>query len=121
MYFVIGFVLVLSVIIRIAVGKTNHERIREYLGVRKCEVIKIKWSPFGVGWIGERDSVIYEVTFRTSAGLVKTQMCKTGVLSGVYFCDVEPDWLSPVDVREKYLEEENARLKDEIQRLKSEK
>lgn len=78
-------VIAVMVLIRLLVGRLNHNRIREYIAGRGGRVLDIQWNPFGPGWYGERDSVIYSVRYKDEKGNVKEADCKTSLFSGVYF------------------------------------
>ena len=83
--FVIIAVVGLTVLIRLVVGRLNHDRIREYIADQGGKVLGITWRPFGNGWFGEKDSVIYDVRYQDREGNVHSATCKTGMFSGVYF------------------------------------
>ena len=74
-----------ALLIRLFVGRLNHNRIREYIAGQGGTVLGITWRPFGNGWFGEKDSVIYDVRYRDREGNVHSATCKTGMFSGVYF------------------------------------
>ncbi|MCL2348423.1 MAG: hypothetical protein FWC50_09200 [Planctomycetaceae bacterium] len=90
------------------------------------------WSPFGKGWLGEKDSRIYELTYEDAEGNLHEATCKTSMLSGVYF--TEDRIVRKRQQREKHdsqntplsheenevsLQEENRRLREEIERLQN--
>ena len=78
-------IIVFAILLRLGIGVLNHARIRSYVAGQGGEVLHIKWHPFGAGWFGEKDSVIYEVRYRDREGNVRLANCKTGLFSGVYF------------------------------------
>ena len=81
-------VVVLVVMVRLLIGRLNHARIREYLQDKEdARDIVITWKPFGAGWFGEKDSVIYQVQYTARNGDVHEAVCKTGMFSGVYFTE----------------------------------
>ncbi len=82
---IVPVMIALAVLIRLWIGGMNHNRIRGYIANQGGEVLGIKWKPFGAGWFGEKDSIIYEVRYRDREGNVRNATCKTGMFSGVYF------------------------------------
>lgn len=95
----------------------DSDRVESYLGERGGQLLEKRWSPFGRGWYGDTNRV-YEVRYLDRDGNEHQATCKTSLFSGVYWTDDEivkyakrPDAARP-------LEEENARLRQEIQRLK---
>lgn len=81
-------ILVLVIVLgggRLLIGVLNHSRIRNYIESQGGTVIEIAWHPFGHGWFGEKDSVIYDVRYKNRQGDVIAATCKTGLFSGVYF------------------------------------
>lgn len=82
---IILLVVIVVIAIRLVAGHLNHARIRDHVGTNGGSIIDITWQPFGPGWYGEKDSVIYEVRYRDREGNVHDAFCKTGMFSGVYF------------------------------------
>lgn len=82
---ILPVVIAAAVLIRLVAGKLNHARIREYITGQGGTVLGITWHPFGNGWFGEKDSVIYGVRYRDREGNIHDATCKTGMFSGVYF------------------------------------
>lgn len=81
--------LVVAILVFIAIyaglWSLNHSRIRGYIEARGGETLDIRWKPFGAGWFGEKDSLIYQVRYRGRDGNIHEALCKTALLSGVYF------------------------------------
>jgi len=48
-------------------------------------VISVKWAPFGYGWFGEKDAIIFKAKYQDETGMTHTTYCKSGIFSGVYF------------------------------------
>ena len=65
----------------------DADRITIYLSERNCTLIEKKWQPFGPGWFGEKDSRIYEITYRDAQGDIHHAYAKTSALSGVYLTE----------------------------------
>ena len=84
-FLILFFLVAATILIRLFIGQLNHARIREYIENNNGEVLGITWTPFGSGWYGERDSVIYQVRYKDGEGNVRQATCKTGIFSGVYF------------------------------------
>jgi hypothetical protein len=84
----IGLVFILligvAIMIRVMAGSFDGERIERYLHERGYELIDKSWEPLGPGWFGEKDSRIYEVTYRDEKGNIHRAHVKTSMLSGVY-------------------------------------
>ena len=79
----IGFIVV-AVLIRLAAGSFDGERVEQYIRDMDCELIDKSWDPFGPGWFGEKESRIYEIVYRDRDGRVHRAHVKTSMLSGVY-------------------------------------
>lgn len=86
---IVFFILVvlIAVVIRLAAGASDHERINEEVARRGGTVTGITWEPFGKGWFGEKNERIYKVAWRDKDATHRTAWCKTSMLSGVYFSD----------------------------------
>lgn len=65
----------------------DRKRIHDHLHSRGDELLSLELDPFGPGWIGERDSQIYQVTYRDRNEKVHRAYVKTSILSGVYFTE----------------------------------
>lgn len=76
-----------AVLVRIAAGSADHERIYDEIARRGGTVTGITWEPFGKGWFGEKNDRIYRVSWRDAAGQARTAWCKTSMMSGVYFSE----------------------------------
>ncbi|HWZ42248.1 MAG TPA: hypothetical protein VNW97_02170 [Candidatus Saccharimonadales bacterium] len=71
-------------------GRADFERIIDYVTGGGSEVVDIVWKRFGEGWLGSGNQRIYEVTFRLSDGHIRTAMCKTSWLGGIYWSGGAP-------------------------------
>ena len=121
---VIVFIIV-AVIIRLAAGGMDQDRVRDYVASQGGRVIESNWAPFGKGWFGEKGDRIYEVRFVDRDGNEHHAHCKTSMLSGVYFTEdritryasrPEDDYAGGDHVAA--LEDENRQLREEVQRLR---
>ncbi len=130
------------IVFRLLLGKWNHWRIREYIAGQGGSVHSIQWNPFGAGWFGEKDSIIYFVNYRDSEGNSHEAHCKVGIFSGVYFSnDIVKLRATPrrsavkqqnqpavqdariptgIDLDYNSLLNENRKLKEEVKRLNDE-
>lgn len=119
--FIIPAVIVVAIMIRLIAGNMDHERIRAYVEQRGGKVIEIIWTPFGPGWFGGGKERIYQVRYRDHEGNIHDAYARTNMWSGVYFTEdyIRQRSRTPIDECEvESLEEENARLRAELDRLK---
>ena len=124
-------VILLSVVIgiRVVLDRVDRGRIRAYVADRDGYVEEIRWDPFGYGWFGDPYNRIYRVTYVNRKGNRHVATCKTSILAGIYWAeDVKVSSASPpaeprntaqdFDEEVWRLKEENARLQDEIERMR---
>jgi len=114
----------LSLVFRLGAGSMDDGRIREHIEQAGGQVRSIDWAPFGQGWFGSKNERIYEVVYEDAASNVHRAYCKTSALAGVYWTEdtiIEPAKTQATDstAGAKDLAEENRRLREEIERLKS--
>jgi hypothetical protein len=123
--FVFAGAIALAILLRLMAGGLDHQRISDYIQSRGGKVVSCHWSPFGLGWFGEKNDRIYEVTYLDGDGNQHQASCKTSFFSGVYLS--EDTVVSPakgrvdrpqVDRTVLELAEENRRLREELERLK---
>jgi hypothetical protein len=120
-FLIIPLVIAVVIAIRIGAGSLDHHRLRSYVEERGGEVIEINWAPFGPGWFGGNKERIYHDRYLDRDGNEHEAYAKTNMWSGVYFTEDRITRYSepPVDKEEvESLEEENARLRAELERLK---
>lgn len=123
-----GFILIpvfiiIAIVIRLAAGGMDHDRIRQYVEERGGTVMDSVWSPFGPGWFGEKSDRIYGVRYLDKDGNEHQAHCKTSLFTGVYFTEDQivkyaapnTPGLAPT---ENALEAENRRLREELERLR---
>lgn len=117
----------LAIAIRFIAGMTDSDRVRNYIAQQGGELLDKQWKPFGRGWMGEKDSRIYQITYSDRDGNIHEAFCKTSLWSGVYLTDdhiIEYAQARPVamtiDNRREIedLKTENERLKRELQRAR---
>jgi hypothetical protein len=111
--------IIIVIVIRLAAGGLDHDRVRQYVESRGGRVIEANWSPFGPGWFGEKSDRIYAVRYLDRDGNEHQAYCKTSMWTGVYFTEDQiiryadrPAGAKPA------LEEENRRLREELNRLR---
>jgi hypothetical protein len=121
-----GIVLVILVVIGIAIafrllaGSMDRERIRGYVENRGGKVIEATWAPFGPGWFGGSKERIYQVRYLDHDGNVHEAYARTSMWTGVYFTEdqIIQHGKPPIEEEKvESLEEENARLRSELERL----
>ena len=117
---VIVLVVVAAIVIRVMAGGMDHDRVRQYVELRGGRVMDANWAPFGKGWFGEKSDRIYQVRFLDQDGNEHEAHCKTSLFSGVYFTEdrIVRHAQRPADQAAMTLEEENRRLRDEVERLR---
>ena len=79
---ILGFLLI-ALPIRFLLGVCDHHRVAEYFEERVCELLKMKWEPFGPGWWA-RGSRIYKVSYCDAEGSIHVAYSKTSIWGGVY-------------------------------------
>ena len=118
----IGFI-VLAIVIRLLAGGMDGDRVRSYIEQRGGRLLSSGWAPFGKGWFGEKSDRIYEVRYLDRDGNEHEATCKTSLFTGVYFTEDrivsygdEPRSVTRDDSRLSLLEQENRRLREELNR-----
>ena len=80
--FVVGFG-----VFRVAIHFVNKNAIATAARAKGWKRIEIKWAPFSPGFLFENGERHYRVTFTDKDDCRKTRLCKTGMLTGVYWRD----------------------------------
>ena len=115
----IPLVLVIALVIRLAAGGLDHDRIKRYVEDRGGQVLDANWAPFGPGWFGEKSDRIYGVRYLDPDGNEHEAHCKTSFWTGVYFTeDRIVRYAERPAPPERELEAENRRLREELERLR---
>lgn len=120
---IVFLVVGLALMFRLFAGSLDHNRVEDYIASRGGRVLEKHWNPFGRGWFGEKDSRIYSVRYQDREGNVHEATCKTSLFSGVYFTEDRIVGTGERAVAGRQigdLEEENRRLREELQKLKRE-
>ena len=120
-FLLIPIAIFVAIAFRFAAGSMDHGRLRSYVEARGGEVIEINWAPFGPGWFGGNKERIYHVRYLDRDGNEHEAYAKTNMWSGVYFTEdrIVRYGKPPIAEEEvESLEEENARLRAELERLK---
>jgi len=112
--------------IRMIIGVLNHSRIRDAIEGRGDHVIAIEWAPFGPGWFGSQNSVIYLVRYREPEGEEHAVYAQTSMFGSVYFREDRIVRNAPRDyaqfatrepTRDELLEE-NRRLREQLRNMR---
>jgi hypothetical protein len=116
---VLILILILIPLVWAFMDALDGSRINNYIRSQGGTLLDKRWTPFGPGWFGEKDSRIYRIHYLDREGNTHEAACKTGMLSGVYLTgDVITDRVVPETRDTGDLEEENRRLREEIERLR---
>jgi hypothetical protein len=133
-FFIIVLFAVVAIAIRLMAGGLDHDRVRAYVQSRGGRLLEANWAPFGKGWFGEKSDRIYEIRYADADGNEHRASCKTSLFSGVYFTDDriiryatsqadeqaenESGHTTDGDLQMLALEDENRRLREQVERLK---
>ncbi|MEX0653590.1 MAG: hypothetical protein WDZ31_06375 [Phycisphaeraceae bacterium] len=119
--FIFGGFILLAIVCRVAADGMDRARIRQHIEGRGGRVISIEWRLFGPGWFGTQHARLYAVQYVDREGNQHDATCKTSMLAGVYWTDdrivrhaPRPDSPDPHE-----LEAENRRLREELDRMRS--
>ena len=115
---IVAVAIVVAILFRVMHGGMDHNRIGAYIEARGGKVIDASWVPFGPGWEGKGKDRIYEVRYVDKDGNPHHAYCKTSGWSGVYFTEDKIERTGEVGDEKRSLEEENRRLREELERLK---
>ena len=119
---IVVLVIVAGIIFRLLAGGMDHDRVKNYVRSRGGDVIESNWAPFGKGWFGEKSDRIYNVRYKDRDGNEHEAHVKTSLLSGVYFTEDRITRYADRPARRQAtttLEEENRRLREEVERLRN--
>jgi hypothetical protein len=120
-FLLIPAAIVVALLFRFAAGSMDRDRVRQYVAQRGGEFISADWAPFGPGWFGEKSDRIYQVRYLDQDGNEHEAYAKTSMWTGVYFTEdriVRYSKRLVDDNAVDSLEEENRRLRMELERLK---
>jgi len=65
--------------------RSDHARIKQAIADYGGRVRRIRWAPFGPGWLESQRLPIYRVDYLDHHGRERTAYCKTSELLGVYW------------------------------------
>jgi hypothetical protein len=122
-FLLIPVFIVIAIVIRLAAGGMDHDRIKKYVEERGGTVLDSNWSPFGPGWFGEKSDRIYGVRYLDKDGNEHEAHCKTSMWTGVYFTEdrivkyAKRPTTAPTPTKSA-LEAENRRLREELERVR---
>lgn len=112
------FVFVTIAAIGLALSRLmDSDRVKNHIEERGGQLLEKRWNPFGTGWYGDNNR-IYEVRYLDRDGNEHEATCKTHAFSGVYWTDDNIVRSVKPSESTQSLQEENARLLREIERLK---
>ncbi len=97
----------------------DTDRVNQHVEERGGRLLEKRWTPFGKGWYGDNNR-IYTVRYVDRDGNEHQATCKTNLFSGVYWTDDTIVRYGEGHESARSLEDENARLRREIERLKRE-
>jgi len=104
----------------------DTDRIRQYLARQGGVLLTKEWTPFGEGWLGEKNARIYRIRYQDCDGHEHTATCKTSMFAGVYLTADEIVQyvpaiaaISPEDLNRR-LQAENQQLRQEVEQLRRE-
>lgn len=118
-YIIFGIAaLIFAVIIRLQHGSMDGDRIRSYIERQGGKLLDAHWTPFGPGSLDDQRNRIYEVRYLDNDGNQHHAFCKTSGWIGVSFTEDEIEECADASEKETSLEEENRRLREELERLK---
>jgi hypothetical protein len=121
-FLLIPLFIIIAIVVRLAAGGLDQDRVRQYVESRGGKLIEASWEPFGPGWFGEKSDRIYAVRYLDGAGHEHQAHCKTSLWTGVYFTeDRIVKHADRADRQQPSLEEENRRLREELDRLRRER
>lgn len=86
-FFMIALVIVAVILFRLWAGSLDGDRIEQHVRKRGGRVLRRTWTPFGPGWLGEKNARIYRVLYEDRDGNRREANVKTSMLSGVYMND----------------------------------
>ena len=120
-FILVPIAVIVAVVIRLAAGGLDQDRVSTYIEAQGGEMIDANWAPFGPGWFGEKNDRIYQVRYLDHDGNEHEAFAKTSMWTGVYLTEdrIVRYAKAPVDQEDvESLEEENRRLRAELERLK---
>jgi hypothetical protein len=115
---IIVLAVVFAIVIRLAHCDSDHDRIRQYVEANGGKLIDAKWMPLGPGWIDAGENRIYEVHYSDKEDNQHRAYCKTSGWSGVCFTENVTEQRAEPKKDQHSLEEENRRLREELEELK---
>ena len=113
--------LIIALLIRLAAGSFDTDRVEEEIKAKGGTLISKEWSPFGKGWLGDQSDRIYKVRYFDKDGHEHEAFVKTSMFSGVYFTeDTIINYAKKEETNDEATEKENSQLKLENEKLKAE-
>lgn len=81
----LGGGIVAFVLLAIVFRRSDRARIHDAVGDLGGCVRRIRWAPFGPGWLDSQRLPIYRVDYLDRYGKERTAYCQTSALLGVYW------------------------------------
>ena len=113
----IGMFIFVVIVLRLAAGSIDGERVERYLKERGLKLVDRSWDPFGPGWFGEKDSRIYKIIYEDEEGRTHRAHVKTSMMSGVYLTNDEIVEEKPKRASRQSLVEEKAGLEKRLREI----
>jgi hypothetical protein len=85
--FIFILIILLLIIIQVILIHLDKDRIADAVEKNGWKILSMVWRPFSPGWIGERNERQYEVNFIDENGIQRKRICKTSLLTGLYWRD----------------------------------
>ena len=114
---VVWLVIIIVVVVSMLSRLMDTDRIRGHVEERGGKLLEKRWAPFGPGWYGDHKR-IYAVRYSDRDGNEHQAHCKTHPFSGVYWTVDNIVGHAKPRVSATEVQEENARLRREIEHLK---
>lgn len=86
-WLVFGGMVVAAISIRVGMHFLDVRRLRRLAVSKAWRDVRISWAPFSRGAIFERHERQYRVRYRDEWNREHDRLCKTGLLTGVYWRD----------------------------------
>jgi len=112
---------ILALLARFVAGNFDNDRIEQEINAKGGKLISKEWTPFGKGWVGEKNDRIYKVSYLDSEENVHEAYIKTSMFSGVYFTeDRIVKFSNSYNYRKEISEKEKGELILENEKLRAE-
>jgi hypothetical protein len=122
-FILIIFVLLIGIASETIFSGDHKQKINQYFFTRNLRIVSIEHTPFAQGWAFEKNEVLYTVFYWNREGDYCKAIVKTSLWTDVYFSNEEVITYAKRNdpSKERVLEQENEKLKKEIELLKHQK